>query len=196
MKLAIQVPIKGKSSTRVHNRNFRDFNGKPLCFWVLDELNKLLSSAPHYQEIWNITDRGAKYDKAKLIHPDNFTFNKKEKTDNKDLRFSTQKIKTSEIQNLALKLKSFTQEHSELFRSILEIDAINDETCVLLSNLYKIEFTSKLLPNFTFKIAPILLDWINTAYDEKVEVLSETKTLIMEIFTLTEKFDKRNEKNH
>lgn len=41
MKLAIQVPIKGKSSTRVHNKNFRDLNGKPLCFWVLDELNKL-----------------------------------------------------------------------------------------------------------------------------------------------------------
>lgn len=41
MKIAIQVPIKGRSSTRVPNKNFRDLNGKPLCYWVLDELVKL-----------------------------------------------------------------------------------------------------------------------------------------------------------
>ena len=41
MKLAIQVPIKGKSSQRVPNKNFRDLNGKPLCHWLLDELIQL-----------------------------------------------------------------------------------------------------------------------------------------------------------
>ena len=41
MKIAVQVPIKGKSSTRVPNKNFRNLNGKPLCYWVLDELAKL-----------------------------------------------------------------------------------------------------------------------------------------------------------
>ena len=38
MKLAIQIPIKGKSSVRVPNKNFRDLNGKPLCEWLLDEV--------------------------------------------------------------------------------------------------------------------------------------------------------------
>lgn len=41
VKLAIQVPIKGKSSERVPNKNFRDLNGKPLSHWLLDELVKL-----------------------------------------------------------------------------------------------------------------------------------------------------------
>lgn len=41
MKIAIQVPIKGKSSQRVPNKNFRDLNGKPLCHWLLDELVQL-----------------------------------------------------------------------------------------------------------------------------------------------------------
>ncbi len=41
VKLAIQVPIKGKSSQRVPNKNFRDLNGKPLSHWLLDELVKL-----------------------------------------------------------------------------------------------------------------------------------------------------------
>jgi len=37
MKVAIQIPIKSKS-TRVPNKNFRDLCGKPLSFWLLDEL--------------------------------------------------------------------------------------------------------------------------------------------------------------
>ena len=41
MKLAVQIPMKAKSSTRVPNKNFRDLNGKPLCYWVLEELVKL-----------------------------------------------------------------------------------------------------------------------------------------------------------
>lgn len=41
MKLAIQIPIKGKSSARVPNKNFRDLNGKPLCEWLLDEVSKM-----------------------------------------------------------------------------------------------------------------------------------------------------------
>lgn len=38
MKIAVQVPIKGKSSSRVPNKNFRNLNGKPLCCWILDEI--------------------------------------------------------------------------------------------------------------------------------------------------------------
>jgi CMP-N-acetylneuraminic acid synthetase len=38
MKIAIQIPIKARSSTRVPNKNFRDLNGKPLSCWLIDEL--------------------------------------------------------------------------------------------------------------------------------------------------------------
>lgn len=38
MKIAVQVPIKARSSTRVPNKNFRELSGKPLYRWLLDEL--------------------------------------------------------------------------------------------------------------------------------------------------------------
>jgi CMP-N-acetylneuraminic acid synthetase len=41
MRLAIQIPIKGKSSERIPDKNFRNLNGKPLCHWLLDEVSGL-----------------------------------------------------------------------------------------------------------------------------------------------------------
>ena len=38
MKIAINIPIKGRSATRVPNKNLRDLAGKPLCCWLLDQL--------------------------------------------------------------------------------------------------------------------------------------------------------------
>ncbi|MDP0501111.1 MAG: hypothetical protein Q7P63_13535 [Verrucomicrobiota bacterium JB022] len=38
MRVAVQIPIKARTSTRVPNKNFRDLCGKPLCCWLLDEL--------------------------------------------------------------------------------------------------------------------------------------------------------------
>jgi CMP-N-acetylneuraminic acid synthetase len=40
MKIAVQIPIKSRSSTRVPNKNFRDLAGKPFSCWLLDELVK------------------------------------------------------------------------------------------------------------------------------------------------------------
>jgi CMP-N-acetylneuraminic acid synthetase len=40
MKVAVEIPIKGRTSTRVPNKNFRDLCGKPLACWVLDELEQ------------------------------------------------------------------------------------------------------------------------------------------------------------
>lgn len=41
MKIAIQVPIKARSSTRVPNKNFRSLCGKPFSWWLLDRLADL-----------------------------------------------------------------------------------------------------------------------------------------------------------
>ncbi|MCH7228003.1 cytidylyltransferase domain-containing protein [Haloferula sp. A504] len=38
MKVAVQIPIKSRSSTRVPNKNFRDLAGKPFSCWLLDEV--------------------------------------------------------------------------------------------------------------------------------------------------------------
>lgn len=40
MKIAVQIPIKHKSSKRVKNKNFRMLSGKKLAHWLLDELVK------------------------------------------------------------------------------------------------------------------------------------------------------------
>lgn len=49
MKIAIQVPVKAKSSTRVPNKNFRTLCGKPFAWWVLD---RLVESAPAEWDIF------------------------------------------------------------------------------------------------------------------------------------------------
>lgn len=41
MKIAVQIPIKSRSSTRVPNKNFRDISGKPMFAWAIDELLKI-----------------------------------------------------------------------------------------------------------------------------------------------------------
>ena len=41
MKIAIQVPIKGKSSERIPNKNFARLRDKPLCHWLLQELSEI-----------------------------------------------------------------------------------------------------------------------------------------------------------
>lgn len=41
MKIAIQIPIKSRTSTRVPNKNFRDLNGKPFFSWIIDEILKI-----------------------------------------------------------------------------------------------------------------------------------------------------------
>lgn len=38
MKIAVQIPIKCRPSTRVKNKNFRELAGKKLAYWLLDEI--------------------------------------------------------------------------------------------------------------------------------------------------------------
>jgi CMP-N-acetylneuraminic acid synthetase len=49
MKIAYQLPLKSRGSTRVPNKNFRDLNGKPLCRWLVDEL---LAALPADADLW------------------------------------------------------------------------------------------------------------------------------------------------
>jgi CMP-N-acetylneuraminic acid synthetase len=71
MKIALQIPIKGKSSTRVPNKNFRQLNGKPLCYWLLDEL---LKHAPSTWDIHIDSEDSRTMDKLSPDHRRRFRF--------------------------------------------------------------------------------------------------------------------------
>lgn len=60
MKLAMQIPIKGKQSTRVPNKNFRELGGKPLSWWMLDRLVEL---APADWDLYIDSESEAVWDK-------------------------------------------------------------------------------------------------------------------------------------
>ena len=74
MKLAIQVPIKGKSSERVPNKNFRNLNGKPLSHWLLDELTQL----PEDMDIFIDSEDSETFQKLSLPQYSRFHHHKRE----------------------------------------------------------------------------------------------------------------------
>lgn len=149
-----------------------------------EKLNELISGTRDSQEIWNITDRGAKYDNAKLIHPEKFIFPKEIKFEKENLHFETRSIEENRLQDLKHQIQQFLRKKGNLVQLILKCNSINNETCVLLSTLFQENLISKLLSNFTFKIAPVLLNWRDVSEDERFEVLRETKDMLHEIYSL------------
>jgi N-acylneuraminate cytidylyltransferase len=75
MKVAVQIPIKGRSSTRVPNKNFRDLAGKPLCFWFLDEMVRCA------QEHWDLfidSEDPQVFARVDDTHPGKFAYHKRD----------------------------------------------------------------------------------------------------------------------
>jgi CMP-N-acetylneuraminic acid synthetase len=72
--IAVQVPIKHRSSERIPNKNFHPFHGKPLCYWVLDEL------ARHCPPAWDLyvdSEDEAVYAKLAPAHRERFRFHQR-----------------------------------------------------------------------------------------------------------------------
>lgn len=76
MKIAVQVPIKARSSTRVPNKNFRDLAGKPFSCWLLDELNE---NCPKEWDIFIDSEDVSAYDFFKDKYPDRYKFHQRSK---------------------------------------------------------------------------------------------------------------------
>lgn len=74
MKVAVQVPIKGKPSTRVPNKNFRELAGKSLSFWLLDEIHKNL---PEEWDIYIDSEKEEVFERIKDRYNDRFKFHKR-----------------------------------------------------------------------------------------------------------------------
>lgn len=75
MKVAIQIPIKSRSSTRVPNKNFRELVGKPLSYWLLDELEK---HCPNDWDIFIDSESSRVLDKLADHHRKRFKFHLRE----------------------------------------------------------------------------------------------------------------------
>ncbi len=71
MKIAVQVPIKSKQSTRVPNKNFRDLSGKPVSHWLLDEL---LAHCPKEWDIFIDSESPSVMEKLSDSHRKHFKF--------------------------------------------------------------------------------------------------------------------------
>jgi len=54
LKVAIEIPIKARPSERVPNKNWRALCGKPLAFWLLDELAE---GCPAEWDLWVDSER-------------------------------------------------------------------------------------------------------------------------------------------
>lgn len=74
MKVAVQVPIKARSSTRVPNKNFRDLAGKPFGCWLLDELHQ---HCPADWDVYIDSENVSAYDFFKDRYPDRFKFHQR-----------------------------------------------------------------------------------------------------------------------
>lgn len=74
MKIAVQVPIKSRTSTRVPNKNFRDLAGKPFSCWLLDELHK---NCPESWDIYIDSEDIKTYEFFGDRYPDRFKFHQR-----------------------------------------------------------------------------------------------------------------------
>jgi CMP-N-acetylneuraminic acid synthetase len=74
MKIAIQIPIKARSSTRVPNKNFRDLAGKPFSCWLLDEL---ILNCPEEWDIYIDSEDVSAYDQFKDRYPGRLKFHQR-----------------------------------------------------------------------------------------------------------------------
>jgi len=66
--------MKGRSSQRVPNKNFRDLQGKPLCHWLLEELVEL----PDSYDIYIDSEEESVFEKLQHESFKRFQFHKRE----------------------------------------------------------------------------------------------------------------------
>lgn len=71
MKIAFQIPIKARSSTRVPNKNFRDLCGKPFACWLLDEL---AANCPQDWDLYIDSEDRSVYERFTERYGDRFKF--------------------------------------------------------------------------------------------------------------------------
>jgi CMP-N-acetylneuraminic acid synthetase len=75
LKKAIQIPIKARSSTRIPNKNFTPLCGKPLAYWLLDEVEMGL---PADWACFIDSESESVMEKLRPSHAEKFGFHKRD----------------------------------------------------------------------------------------------------------------------
>ncbi len=144
-----------------------------------EKLDNLISNASPTQEIWNITDRGAKFEAATLIHPQEFECQFPPLKPRPIIDYRQKPVHPdpwNHIQNIT---QNLLLQEQDLFHRILNTSNSNTENLrPELIRLFQQPELSKLLGNLSFKIIPNLLIWPNLTHLEKENLLKETKSTI------------------
>ena len=144
-----------------------------------EKLDQLISNLPESQEVWNINDRGAKYEKAKLVHPDQFTFNGKTLRHRPQISSNNPEPEQNDYLLLVDALDQLVSQQKATIDRILNSDDFETTgTLQNLSQIFQHPHLSKLLGNLSFKTIPNLLKWNTLMPEEKKSILDETKALL------------------
>lgn len=151
---------------------------KTFLFNEWEKLDQLLSSLPESQEVWNITDRGAKYDKARLLHPGEFHSAPQLPGHKPQLTFIAESIPPGTSQAIRDTVHRLLEGELDTFKTLLATETPEESQCLpMLSRIYCHQEISLLLGTLSFKVIPHLLNW-GTAPDElKRQILMETKAM-------------------
>lgn len=144
-----------------------------------EKLDNLISDLPQHQEVWNINDRGAKFEKAVLLHPDQFHSDLEPLQhrheiplrDSQNSQDSYTKL-THSLENILIQLKLEIE-------GVLEATKPNTQkTLQFLTEIFQHPQLAKLLGSLSFKAIPNLLKWNSLSEEAKMNILEETQSLL------------------
>lgn len=145
----------------------------------LEEFKKVAASAPNEQEIWNINDRGAKVNSAKLIHPDNFTFDRENITKDKNIDLKIKTFDKKGVKKFLNTIGKSLKQNKSTIRKLKNGRKLDDnELCMHLANLFKDKNIHSLCGNFSLKISPLIVKWDELPQSLKDILRLETKEII------------------
>lgn len=144
-----------------------------------EKLDQLITNLPNSQEVWNINDRGAKYEKAKLIHPDQFAIDTPDMTKRPDLSPQGRENAKVHYAKLVDSLDNLLIKQKPSIDCVLNsLKPEAPETLEHLTKIFQHPHLSKLLGSLSFKTIPCLLKWNSLNVDQKKTLLEETQTLL------------------
>jgi hypothetical protein len=150
-----------------------------------EKLDRLIYSAAGSQAVWNVTDRGAKFSNAKLIHPIDFEKQWGGMTISRTSPVALRKESEAPL-NLMLKIQDLVEGERALLEEISKLFGGNDEKVrCLLSSLFGHKDLSRLLGSLSMRVIPHLLQWNKVPDEEKKAIYKEgrkTAAMLLKLF--------------
>ena len=143
-----------------------------------EKLNQLIKQLPEAMEIWNVTDRGAKFDNTLLVHPETFKLDTNVLTDKPRIHCNhiSNSLELQKVKEVINDLLINQQVNIDKIHTT--IDANSSQLLLALTQLFQHASLSKLIGSFSFKTIPNLLIWDKLQIEQKQEIRKETISLI------------------